>query len=67
MRNHIGYLRLDPELRARKLAEWNPPIRWPLLLIVLALAGGILPAWFAWRRWERETAHRTVAAAGAHP
>ena len=67
VRNHIAYLRLDPALRARKLAEWNPPIRWPLLLIVLGLAAGVLPACLAWRRRERETAQRTVATAGAHP
>ncbi len=33
IRNHIGYLRLDPELRARKLAEWNKPVWWPIPLI----------------------------------
>ena len=36
IRNHIGYLRLDPELRASKIAEWNRPIWWPIPLIALA-------------------------------
>jgi hypothetical protein len=65
IRNHIGYLHLDPELRTRKLAEWNQPVWWPIPLILIALIAAIVPAWFAWRRRERETAARTVAAAGA--
>lgn len=67
IRNHIGYLRLDPELRARRIAEWNRPIWWPVPLIALLLFGGIVPAWFAWRRRERETAARTLAQQGARP
>jgi ABC-type transport system substrate-binding protein len=65
VRDHIGYLRLDPELRARKIAEWNTPVWWPIPLLVIALIGAIVPAWFAWRRRERETAGRTLALAGA--
>jgi ABC-type transport system substrate-binding protein len=60
IRNHIGYLRLDPELRARKIVAWNQPIWWPLPLILLVLIAAIVPAWFVWRRRERETAARTV-------
>jgi ABC-type transport system substrate-binding protein len=64
IRNHIGYLRLDPDLRARRIAEWNRPVWWPVpLLAALALAG-VLPAWFAWRRRERENAARTLAREG---
>jgi hypothetical protein len=61
IRNHIGYLHLDPALRARKIAEWNKPIWWPIPLLGLVLVAGIVPAWFAWRRRERETAGRTLA------
>ncbi len=61
IRNHIGYLRLDPELRARKLAEWNTPIWWPIPLIAIVFLVAVVPAWFAWRRRERETAGRTLA------
>ncbi|MEO8304877.1 MAG: ABC transporter substrate-binding protein [Betaproteobacteria bacterium] len=61
IRNHISYLRLDPELRARKLAEWNKPIWWPIPLILLACLVAVVPAWFAWRRRERETAGRLLA------
>ncbi|MBK7001241.1 MAG: ABC transporter substrate-binding protein [Rhodoferax sp.] len=56
VRNHIGYLRLDPALRARKLAEWNKPIWWPIPLLALLLVGAVVPAWLGWRRRERATA-----------
>jgi len=65
VRNHIGFLRLDPELRARKIAEWNKPVWWPIPLIAIVLLAAIVPAWFAWRRRERETAARTLAHASA--
>jgi ABC-type transport system substrate-binding protein len=65
VRNHIGYLRLDPELRARKLAEWNQPVWWPIPLLAIVLFAALVPAWFAWRRRERETAARTLAQQGA--
>jgi ABC-type transport system substrate-binding protein len=61
VRNHIGYLRLDPQLRAQKIAEWNRPVWWPMPLIVLFLILAIVPAWLAWRRREQETAARTMA------
>ena len=63
VRNHISYLRLDPELRARKIAEWNSPIWWPVPLIFLAIIGVIVPAWRGYRRREQETAARTLAVA----
>ena len=37
VRNDIGYLRLDPELRARKHAEWNQPVWWPIPLIAIGV------------------------------
>jgi ABC-type transport system substrate-binding protein len=64
VRNHISYLRLDPQLRSQKIAEWNRPIWWPIPLIVLLLIGVIVPAWFAYRRREQETAARTLATQG---
>jgi ABC-type transport system substrate-binding protein len=61
VRNHIGYLRLDPALRAKKIAEWNKPVWWPMPLIVLLLILAVVPAWMAWRKRELETAARTLA------
>ncbi len=65
VRNHISYLRLDPGLRAEKVAEWNKPRWWPIPLIAIGILLALVPAWFAWRRRERETAARTLAAEGA--
>ena len=61
IRNHIGYLRLDPKLRAEKVAEWNQPVWWPMPVLLLLLLVAVLPAWAAWRRREQETAARTMA------
>jgi hypothetical protein len=68
IRNHIQYLRVDPALRTRKIAEWNRPIWWPVVLIAIALVAAVLPALRAYRKRERENAARTLArepAAGA--
>jgi ABC-type transport system substrate-binding protein len=65
IRNHISYLRVDPALRARRIEEWNQPIWWPVPLLALGIFAAIVPAWFAWRRRERETAARTLAREGA--
>lgn len=67
IRNHIGYLRLDPALRAKKIAEWNKPVWWPLPLLLLLLLLPLVPAWRAWRRHEQETAARTLARKEAQP
>jgi ABC-type transport system substrate-binding protein len=65
IRNHIQYLRVDPQLRAQKIAEWNRPVWWPVVLIVLALVAAVVPAVLAYRRRERENAARTLARAAA--
>jgi len=61
VRNHISYLRLDADLRATKIREWNHPVWWPLPLLGAALLLALWPAWRIWRRRERETAARTLA------
>lgn len=54
IRDMAMYYRVDPVLRARKQAEWNHPIQWPLALLVLAL---LALAWLAWRGFRlRESA-----------
>ncbi|MBW6495256.1 MAG: ABC transporter substrate-binding protein, partial [Burkholderiaceae bacterium] len=61
IRNHIAYLRVDPQLRTKLIAQWNKPVWWPMPLLLLALFAAVVPAWFVWRRRERETAARTLA------
>ncbi|MDE2300207.1 MAG: peptide ABC transporter substrate-binding protein, partial [Burkholderiales bacterium] len=50
------YYKIDAPLRARKQAEWNKPIWWPMVLLGL---GALLLAWIARRAFrarERMTA-----------
>jgi len=54
--NTLKYKSLDPELRERQRAEWNPPIVWPLILIVLVLILSVVPAIRLYRRRERSAA-----------
>jgi len=56
VRNTLQYLRIDPNLRTRKIAEWNAPIRWPLWALPLLLALAVWPAWRTLQRRQRQTA-----------
>jgi ABC-type transport system substrate-binding protein len=38
------YRDVNPQQRARMQAEWNTPVRWPLYLVLLALAAAVVPA-----------------------
>jgi oligopeptide transport system substrate-binding protein len=55
-RNGLKFQRIDVALRERQRAEWNQPVVWPLVLIVLLLALGSLPAYVSYRRRERMSA-----------
>ncbi len=57
----LMYMKVDPALRAAKIAEWNRPVWWPVALMALALVVAVLPAFRAWKRRERETAGRRLA------
>lgn len=59
VRNHIQYLRLDPETRVKAIKEWNKPIYWPLLVFVLLSALVAIPAVALHRKRERMTARTT--------
>jgi ABC-type oligopeptide transport system substrate-binding subunit len=53
--NGLKYLRIDTALRARKRAEWNQPVLWPLLVIPVLLLIVIWPAWRTWRKRQQAT------------
>ena len=55
-RNNIKYLKVDTGKRAALRAQWNQPIVWPIILIVLALVASALPAVLSYRRRERMAA-----------
>jgi oligopeptide transport system substrate-binding protein len=48
--NTLKYLRIDPQLRARKQAEWNQPVLWPFAVVLAVLVAGSLPAVAIYRR-----------------
>lgn len=53
VRNTLQYMKIDPALRAKKIAEWNPPVWWPLGVLIALLAAAVWPAWRVLRRQER--------------
>lgn len=42
--NTLKYLRIDPQLREQKRAEWNHPVVWPFVALILVLILGTVPA-----------------------
>lgn len=56
VRNTLPYLKIDAELRARKIAEWNEPVWWPLGLLAVLLLLLVWPAMHLLRRRETATA-----------
>ncbi|MFZ3043035.1 MAG: ABC transporter substrate-binding protein [Thiobacillus sp.] len=54
--NTLKYRRVDPDLREARRAEWNRPVLWPIVLLVVAIIAVIAPAVIAWRRHEMKTA-----------
>ncbi len=39
VRNNVQYMKIDAELRARKIREWSRPVVWPVVLALLAVIG----------------------------
>ena len=56
--NSLKYRRIDPVLRARLQAQWNQPVRWPLLLLAVLLLVLVVPAWLGFRRHQRMPAYQ---------
>jgi ABC-type transport system substrate-binding protein len=55
-RNNLKYLRVDAAKREAMRREWNRPVVWPFLLILLILILSAIPAVSAYRRRERMAA-----------
>ena len=54
--NVLKYRKLDVDLRARQVSQWNRPRLMPLLFIAIVLAAFVLPAIVILYRRRRETA-----------
>ncbi len=57
-RNSLKYRRIDAAKRERLRAEWNRPVLWPIVLVVLLLMVSALPAVIGWRRRENAKGRR---------
>lgn len=55
-RNTLKYKRIDPQMRQQLRAEWNSPILWPVIGLLILLALIIVPAISGYRRHERSRA-----------
>ncbi len=56
--NSLKYKRIDPALRDAKRKQWNPPVVWPIWLIIIGLLLATLPAVVAYWRKEHQLQHR---------
>jgi ABC-type transport system substrate-binding protein len=54
--NILKYQRIDSVDRRAARAEWNTPVRWPMLAVLLLGIGVLVPAWLGYRRRERRAA-----------
>jgi ABC-type transport system substrate-binding protein len=54
--NTLKYRRIDPQLRKQRRADWNPPVLWPVLLLLGLLVASAVPAYLIYRRRERRAA-----------
>jgi ABC-type transport system substrate-binding protein len=61
VRNNLQFMRLDPALRADRVATWNAPVWWPLWLLLAVLAAILWPSLAALRRRENQTAFGATA------
>ncbi len=60
IRDHGRYLKLDSAQRTAKVADWNRPVYWPLVLIVIVIGAGVLIARNSLRRRERMNARGEI-------
>jgi oligopeptide transport system substrate-binding protein len=54
--NTLKYKRVDPELRERMRREWNQPVIWPIVILLIIFAVSLVPAWRAYKSRERARA-----------
>ena len=60
VRNVLQFMKIDSALRVQKINVWNPPVWWPLGLLLALLGLVVWPAWRALRKQDRQTAFGDV-------
>lgn len=53
--NTLKYKRIEPRVRSEKRIAWNPPVWWPIALIIVITIVILLPAIISYRRKETES------------
>jgi hypothetical protein len=54
--NTLKYRRIDPTQREALRADWNPPVVWPVILLMAGAAVLLVSGIAVYRRRERSTA-----------
>ena len=54
--NTLKYKRINPDMRARLRREWNQPVLWPVVSLLVILLISLVPAYVSYRRREKSTA-----------
>ena len=54
--NTLKYKRIDPYMRAELRKEWNQPVLWPIVSLLVILLVSLIPAYVSYRRREKSTA-----------
>ncbi len=56
LNNTLKYIRIDPETRNKLRTQWNQPVFWPIMLLLLILLISIIPAYISYKRREHSAA-----------
>lgn len=54
--NTLKYKDVDAKQRAKSRKEWNSPVIWPVILLVLIISLSALPAFISYKRRQQEAA-----------
>ena len=66
IRDPVRYYRIDPQERAQRQGEWNRPVWWPLLVLVVGFAAIVWMTRRSFRKRETATARGTAAPLAAN-
>ena len=53
----LKYYNIDPEVRKAKQQQWNRPVLWPFVVLLLVFLVIIVPGVWAWRRHQLQSVY----------